>query len=440
MSTTGAHFPGTGAAWSVTPWDDQTWTNPGNIIADDTSYAQITAPAFDLNVRSYLLRASNFDFSEIPAGAIIDGITVRVCACYVNGSGSIDHVRLVDASGALVGDNKASTPVALTTPTMAVYTFGGAADTWAASPTQAMLQDVDFGVAVGFIATANDCDLYVDYVTIEVEYHTSEAHSGSAAITGNGSQVAVGQKGGKGSAAISALGAVVALGVAAMFGLASISGNGAVAAIGQKGASDIASISGGGSIVAVGEKETYDKSGSAAISGGGVITAVGTKGGQDAAAITGNGTVTAATSKGGQDAASVSGGGALAGAGTKGGAGAGAVSGSGSLVGVGTKQGMGNASVSGGGSLVAVGHQTVGEEHSGSAAITGGGSVAAFGVKGAWQTDRVSPTPIDRTALAEKSKRTAVATPADRTALAEGSKRTATASGRRVFDINRRRS
>jgi len=170
MPTTGATFPGTGASWSVSPHDDQTWTNPGNIVADDTSYAQITSPSFDTGVQSYLLRASNFNFSAIPEGATIDGIIVRVMGNYVNGAGAIDLVQLVDAGGSLVGDNKASTPVTLNTPSMTVNTFGGAADTWNATPTRAMLQDVDFGVAIGCIAQANDCDIYIDYVTIEVYY------------------------------------------------------------------------------------------------------------------------------------------------------------------------------------------------------------------------------------------------------------------------------
>jgi len=197
VATTGAVFPGTGAAWSVSPHDDQTWSNPGNILADDTSYAQITSPSFDLGVQSYLLRASNFNFSGIPSGATIVGITVRVNACYVNGSGSIDLVQLVNASGSLVGDNKASTPVALTTPSLATHTFGGSADTWNASPTVAMLQDTDFGVAVGCIATANDCDVYIDYITIEVEYTTGYSLScegGSYALNGQDAGAYYGRK------------------------------------------------------------------------------------------------------------------------------------------------------------------------------------------------------------------------------------------------------
>lgn len=170
MANTGVKYCQTGASVSSAPYDDQGWTNPGNIVADDTNYAQITNPNFDLGTYSYLLRGTNFDMSAIPDGSTIDGIYVSTAAAYVNGSGSYTLVQLVNASSALVGDNKAATPVALSTPTMTESTWGGASDTWGASPTAAMVKSSNFGVALGFQPTANDCDIYVDWIRITVYY------------------------------------------------------------------------------------------------------------------------------------------------------------------------------------------------------------------------------------------------------------------------------
>jgi len=174
MADTGVKYCQTGASVSSAPYDDQAWTNPGNIVADDTNYAQITNPNFDVGTYSYLLRGTNFDFSVIPDGSTIDGIYVTTAAAYVNGAGSYTLVQLVNASSALIGDNKAATPVALTTPTIAANNWGGAADTWGASPTAAMVKSANFGVALGFEPTAADCDIYADYVRMTV-YYTAPA-------------------------------------------------------------------------------------------------------------------------------------------------------------------------------------------------------------------------------------------------------------------------
>lgn len=289
-----------------------------------------------------------------------------------------------------------------------------------------------------------------------------EEHSGSAAITGGGSLVAVGQKGGKGAATVSALGSIVALGVAAMFGLAAISGGGAVTALGQKGASNIASISGGGSLVGTGTKqgagsaevsgggslvaegyrsEGESHSGAAVITGGGSLAAGGSKGGQGSASTSGNGTLAAVGSKsvsgistisgGGsiiaagtktaQASSVISGGGAIAGQGQKATAGSGAISAGGVVAGIGSKQGSGSAAISGGGAITAEGHQVVAEEHAGAASISGGGEIKAYGVKGEWITDRVISIPLPRT-------------------VTVGGENTAVyAATRRAFNINGRR-
>lgn len=141
----------------------------GNITADDTSYALITAATYDSPDQSYLLLAKGFDFSSIPDGSTINGITVVVRAWYANGTNSGDHIRLLDTAGAAAGTNKWSTPQALTT-SQANYTLGGASDLWGNSLTAAWVKDADFGVALGFAATGANSDVFVDFVTIDIDY------------------------------------------------------------------------------------------------------------------------------------------------------------------------------------------------------------------------------------------------------------------------------
>lgn len=173
MADTGVKYCQTGASVSSAPYDDYTWTNPGNIIADDTSYAQITHPGFDLGTYSYLLRGTNFDFSAIPDGATIDGIYVTTAGVYINGSGSYTLCQLVNDSSALIGDNKAATPVALATPAITSADWGGETDKWGATLTSAIVKSSNFGVALGFEPTANDCDIYFDYIRMTVYYTES---------------------------------------------------------------------------------------------------------------------------------------------------------------------------------------------------------------------------------------------------------------------------
>ncbi len=167
--STGQVFPGLTQAASESPHSDNNWTSPGNVTADDTSYASITSSTFDSPDQSYVLKAYSFDFSGVPDSATIDGIIVRCRSWYANGANSIDLMQLLDASRAKGGDNKASTPQALTT-SQADYTFGGATDLWGLALTPAWLKDEDFGVAYGILATGANADTYCDWITVEAYY------------------------------------------------------------------------------------------------------------------------------------------------------------------------------------------------------------------------------------------------------------------------------
>lgn len=172
MATTGAKFPTLGTSVSESPWSDNAWTTPTNIYSDNAETANVTASTYDNGDQTYVLKATGFDFSEIPDDATILGVECKVNAWYRSGTGaaSMDLLQLLDASRAKVGTNQCSSAVALTTTNTTIITKGGAADLWGNELTPAWVKDADFGVAIGILATANNSDVDVDYVTLEITY------------------------------------------------------------------------------------------------------------------------------------------------------------------------------------------------------------------------------------------------------------------------------
>src|SRR3990172_6710313 len=170
MATTGAKYPTAAVTVSEAPWSDNDWTTQGNIYADDGATANVTAATFDSPDQTYVLKAYNFDFSAIPAGSTIDGVICVVNCWYANGSVSIDLMQLLDTSRAKVGTNQCAAPVALGTGTGGTVTKGSSSDKWGNLFTAAWVKNSNFGVALGFLATGNNADVFVDYVTLEVFY------------------------------------------------------------------------------------------------------------------------------------------------------------------------------------------------------------------------------------------------------------------------------
>lgn len=170
MATTGQVYPTSAVTSAESPWLDEDWATPGNVTSDDGNTANITGPQYDNGDQSYVLKAQGFDFSAIPDGATIVGVTARINAWYSAGGGSLDLAQLLNTSGAKVGTNLCVTPVTLTTSDTTVITRGGAANLWGNALTAAWVKDPDFGIALGIQATANNADVFLDYVTLEIEY------------------------------------------------------------------------------------------------------------------------------------------------------------------------------------------------------------------------------------------------------------------------------
>src|SRR3990170_343 len=170
MATTGAKYPTAAVTVSEAPWSDNDWTTPGNIYADDGATANVTAATFDSPDQTFVLKAYTFDFSAIPGGSTIDGVICVVNCWYANGSVSIDLMQLLDTSRAKVGTNQCAAPVALGTGTGGTVTKGSSSDKWGNLFTAAWVKNSNFGVSLGFLATGNNADVFVDYVTLEVYY------------------------------------------------------------------------------------------------------------------------------------------------------------------------------------------------------------------------------------------------------------------------------
>jgi hypothetical protein len=181
MADTGAKYPGTAATSAVNPEDDVAWEDFNNIKADDgsESYAVNTSGSY-----TQRLKATNFGFS-LPAGATINGIKVEIDRCEHLALANVSdyRVQLLDASGLLVGNNKASGNEWETSYTVATY--GGAEDTWNATPTKAMVEDADFGVVLSVTYTAGaSYEPMVDFIRMTVYYTIAAVGRSFAVIMG----------------------------------------------------------------------------------------------------------------------------------------------------------------------------------------------------------------------------------------------------------------
>ncbi len=182
--TTTNNFPGTGA--NVTGVGTIAWTNPGNITADDTAYATATNVPSNGGHTNYL-RGTNFGFA-IPAGATINGITVRInrqSSGFLSPFLRDNIVRLVKA-GAIVGSNLAVTAAEWPT-SLETATYGSATNLWGTTWTAAEINDANFGVVLSarnantnFNRTAT-----VDFIQVTVEY-TLLTGTTSAVVCGGG--------------------------------------------------------------------------------------------------------------------------------------------------------------------------------------------------------------------------------------------------------------
>lgn len=180
MASQGPLYPAT-VTTEIGPSGDNDWLNASNVGADDGSEAQITAATYDANDHSYRLKARNLGFS---VSGTIDGIVVEIERRAFAGAAEDQEVRLSDAAGTLVGDDKQKATAWPSTAT--IDTYGTSTDTWNAGLTAADINDPDFGVALIVLATAANTDIGVDFIRATITY-TAAADTALAGSAGGGS-------------------------------------------------------------------------------------------------------------------------------------------------------------------------------------------------------------------------------------------------------------
>lgn len=148
------------------------WTTPGNITADDASYADTVDPGPGSGDSNWLV-GSNFGFA-IPSTATITGIVVTI-EKYAATNGALDsQVKLFDNTSTPVGSNKAEGGIWASTPT--VSTYGSSSDVWGASLTPTIVNNSNFGVGIAAGLFSNGTgNGHVDYIKMQVYYSADGA-------------------------------------------------------------------------------------------------------------------------------------------------------------------------------------------------------------------------------------------------------------------------
>lgn len=352
MATQGPRYPTSVNNVIAAPEDDDGWVNPTFVGADDANEAVITAATFDAGDTSKQMVTLGYGFT-IPSGSTIDGITVEIMRRNSAGAASDFRVQLRNAAGSLIGTNKADT--ATDWPTAeALATYGGAADTWTASPTVAMVNDASFGVVLSVDADAANTDVQVRYVRITINYTapTVEEHSGTLSVSGGGNTTLAARK--AASLGLGILGGgstVLTAGKQASLAL-SVTGGGQATIAGVHTGTLALSVSGGGSFTFTYDSDNVEvHSGTLSVSGGGSTSFAAQAGKALALAIAGGGSASVSARKGAALALAITGGGQP-------------------TVGV-TIQRLASVAISGGGSMSAV----VSTGRRAALAVSGGGVV-----------------------------------------------------------------
>jgi hypothetical protein len=172
MSTTGPTIAGTGAdALGSGPG---IWTNPGNVTANDTTYATIGVSSMASPLTSNYLLATNFGFA-IASDQVIDGIEVTVgrFADVSLGTGGVvdDSVKLV--IGGTVSGSDIDTGAAWST-SLTTDTIGGSTELGGLTPTYSDVNASNFGVAIKCVVTAATVSVTakIDWVKITIHHST----------------------------------------------------------------------------------------------------------------------------------------------------------------------------------------------------------------------------------------------------------------------------
>jgi hypothetical protein len=165
MATTGNIFPTVNA--NVDRASSGAWNlASGNVFSDNAPTATGATGNVFVSVPADYLVTSAYGFT-LPAHATIVGVTVRVEAAETGG-GSTNYIPQLHSATTPTLIGSAKTAVTVNSTTATVYTSGGTSDLWGATLTPLIVNNAGFGVSLWSTDTGNV--LYVDYVTIAIEY------------------------------------------------------------------------------------------------------------------------------------------------------------------------------------------------------------------------------------------------------------------------------
>jgi len=179
MATIGPLYPATAVEVATAPYNGIAWvgTSIVNIYADDTSYGSIVAPQYDTGVICNLLVGRNFG-ATVPTDATVDGLLLEVGKWYSAGSARDAIVTIYD--GSIVGSNLGSTGIAWPA-SIGTVSYGGSANKWGITPTPAQVNGTGFGFGISAIASADNTDIWIDFMRMTVYYTPSLSVNGTAA-------------------------------------------------------------------------------------------------------------------------------------------------------------------------------------------------------------------------------------------------------------------
>jgi len=166
MAVTGYKSPGTAA--SVDRDSKQLWSDPDGAKADGGGVADSFPDKDDY---SDWLRLTNFGFDtgDIPSGATIDGIELKIDhLSIITATAITDSALYLRKTSGQVGDNKASGSDWPTTEE--TVTYGGATDTWNASLVDTDIRSTDFGSDLSIFNDEFGGGGSVDWLQIRIYY------------------------------------------------------------------------------------------------------------------------------------------------------------------------------------------------------------------------------------------------------------------------------
>jgi hypothetical protein len=180
-STTGEKYPTSATTSATGAHIDDDFVRTAAIMTANAGTADaacISASTFDAGDQTYILKATNFDFSGILAGSQINGVICRFEG-WANTSGATavsvacDLAQLLNTSRAETGENIVSAGLWTTvflSATTGIVSLGNSANLWSCALTADWVKNANFGVALGFITGVANTDLFIDYVTLEIVY------------------------------------------------------------------------------------------------------------------------------------------------------------------------------------------------------------------------------------------------------------------------------